>query len=125
GVGAQPLRLSGPRLGAILALVVAALLPELVSGQIPVNPPVPVNPPQVPVGPPRADTLAPPPDSIDPQDTIPPAELPRLRSGPPTGFATASWSWSRDDYMGSRDLTLLELIENEPGILPLRAGDYG
>jgi hypothetical protein len=116
-VGAQPVRLSRWRGWPFLALLAACLYPASSSAQVPTPIPIPPG---------GQDTLAARPDTILPQDTIPPVDLPRIRSGPPTGWATASWSWDREDYMGARELTLLELIETSaPGLLPLRGGDYG
>ena len=66
---------------------------------------------------PAADTI--------PVDSVPPRDLPRLPAGPPIGWGTETWSWDRDDFMGARDLTLLELLEEIPGVVPVRGGDYG
>jgi hypothetical protein len=35
------------------------------------------------------------------------------------------WVWDRDGFIGARDLTLLELLEEIPGVVPIRGGDYG
>jgi hypothetical protein len=35
------------------------------------------------------------------------------------------WEWNREDLGSARALTLLELLEEIPGVVPLRGGDYG
>jgi hypothetical protein len=64
-------------------------------------------------------------DTLLAADTLPPRDLPRIPNGPPVGWGTEVWSWDRDDFMAARDLTLLELLEEIPGVVPLRGGDYG
>lgn len=51
--------------------------------------------------------------------------LPRIRDGIPTGFATGIWSWDRHAIMASGANTLAELFEEVPGLIPLYGGDYG
>ena len=72
--------------------------------------------------------VAPSPDSILPEDTVRiyrrlvdmPAEIPSVdRLGPDT------WHWSREALLGRPRFTLLELLMEVPGVLPLRWGDYG
>ena len=109
---AQPIRLSGWRVWPALVLVAVCLLPQTLEAQA--RP----DTTRVPAAPAAQDTLS-------PQDTIPPVDLPELRTTPPTGWATETWSWDRDAYMGARDLTLLELLEEIPGVVPIRGGDYG
>ena len=79
------------------------------------------------------DTL-PRPDSLQAvEDTIPQEEadsgvirvLPRLLDPHPIGFHTGIWEWDRDDLLTSRSLTLANLLAEIPGVLPIRAGDYG
>lgn len=58
-------------------------------------------------------------------DTLRVVNLPRLPRAPSLGWETATWTLDRAAIMGSRDLTLLELLESIPGVIPLRGGDYG
>jgi hypothetical protein len=113
-VAAQPIRrLSGCRAWPALALAAACILSDSLSAQ--------ARPDTTGA----ADTLVTRLDTIPAEDTIPPSDLPRLRAAPPAGWATATWSWDREAYMGARDLTLLEFLETIPGLVPLRGGDYG
>jgi hypothetical protein len=125
-VGAEPRGLSRR---ALLALALGAALSA--TGALPAAAQVPDTVRVVPdtARPVLADTLArldtiPAADTI-PADTLPPRDLPRFRVGAPSGWATMVWSWDRDDFMGMRDLTLLELLEEVPGVVPIRGGDYG
>jgi hypothetical protein len=56
-------------------------------------------------------------DSIPP----PPSLLPPLETGRPTGWAQGVWEWDRDDLMRRPDLSLLDLLERIPGVVPVRA----
>ena len=51
--------------------------------------------------------------------------LPRLIDPHPTGIRSGIWQWDRYDLLSSRALTLAELLAEIPGVLPIRAGDYG
>ena len=53
-------------------------------------------------------------------DTLRVVNLPRLPRAPSLGWETATWTLDRAAIMGSRDLTLLELLESIPGVIPLR-----
>lgn len=64
-------------------------------------------------------------DSINPQDTLPAVQLPPLVSVLPSGWATGVWEWDRDGILGSKAVTLAELLEEIPGTVSLRGGDYG
>ena len=49
-----------------------------------------------------------------------------LRPNPvPAAWATGVWEWDREGLQSSRALTLLELLEEVPGVIPLRGGDHG
>ena len=43
----------------------------------------------------------------------------------PAGLETGIWEWNREELLGTRALTLAELLEEIPGIVALRAGDVG
>ncbi len=56
------------------------------------------------------DTLAPPPEALPPMH--------RLGD---TGWRNGVWEWSRDDLLRLPDLSLLQLLERLPGVVPVRA----
>jgi len=63
-------------------------------------------------------------------DAAPEAAPPSIRSldqGPrgPSGFEAGVWSWDAEALLATRALTLLELLEEVPGVLSFRAGDHG
>lgn len=64
-------------------------------------------------------------DSIAAADTLPAVKLSELARVLPQGFETGVWSWDRDAILGSRSLTLAELVAEIPGTVHLRGGDYG
>lgn len=43
----------------------------------------------------------------------------------PVGWATGVWEWDSEALRGARALTVLELLEEVTGVVPLRGGDYG
>jgi hypothetical protein len=60
------------------------------------------------------------------EDSLPPPpQLPVLPDPVPTGWSTAIWEWDREGLLGTRALTLAELLKEVPGLLLLRGGDYG
>ena len=73
------------------------------------------------------DSLAIIPDSIAADSVIP--FVPRNLAAPPygtvPGWATGVWEWDQEGLGSTRALTLLELLEEIPGVVPLRGGDYG
>ena len=69
----------------------------------------------------RADSLAA--DSLQ-ADTIF-YNVPTLPRGPEPGFERGIWSWTREDILAVGANTVLELVVDLPGLVPLRAGDYG
>ena len=91
------------------------------------------------------DTLRPPPDTIPeiltPEDslalqeaeadtllsadTLPAVKLQELSRPVTPRFETGVWEWDRDGILGSRALTLAELLAEVPGIVLVRGGDYG
>jgi len=84
-----------------------------------------------------ADTIPVRPGATGPADTIPGAasdtlntdtifyNLPRLRGETPTGWERGVWTWDADDLQAAGATTLAELVQDVPGMLPLRGGDYG
>ena len=98
---------------------------------------VPADSTDVPPDPPPADTVAPGPadallpDTLDAAPDTLEAEPFVLRNIPlrpdpvPAGWATGIWEWDREGLESSRAITLLELLEEVPGVIPLRGGDFG
>ncbi|MDZ7780057.1 MAG: TonB-dependent receptor plug domain-containing protein [Gemmatimonadota bacterium] len=85
--------------------------------------------------PPRTDTATvergdsvrepPLPDSVA-ADTLPAFHnLPTLEDGIPSGWAGGVWTWDHEQIMASGANTLVELVDEVPGVVPLLAGDYG
>lgn len=103
-----------PRAAAVLAFLVAALaLPSVLWAQDPDTiPPTDTLP--------RPDTVV-----VDLEGPAPYDSLPRLAGGAPSGFGPAVWIWEREDILSLRAITLLEVLQEVPGMLPLRSGDYG
>lgn len=52
-------------------------------------------------------------------------ELPAIPGGAAAGWERGVWIWSREDLVGTRALTLSELLADVPGIVAVRGGDYG
>lgn len=51
--------------------------------------------------------------------------LPVLDHRPAGGWESGAWSWDHDEILASGSSTLVDLIESVPGMVALRAGDYG
>lgn len=110
--------------------VAAALLPGGVSAQEPpvTLPPVPDSLSAPPAGP---GTGAGPEGEVreDPEGVLreeggvrlPPAGPEPVRGG----TAAGTWVWEAEDLLDSRALTLAELLDRVPGMVPARGGDYG
>ncbi|MFH1762909.1 MAG: Plug domain-containing protein [Gemmatimonadota bacterium] len=64
-------------------------------------------------------------DTINPEDTLPALQLPDLANPLPAGWYTGVWEWDREEILSSKAITLAELLEEIPGVVPLRGGDYG
>lgn len=67
------------------------------------------------------------PDSLR-QDTTPPAPPPRLPpwpAAPAPGWYRGVWEWDRDGLLRSGAFTLIELLEQVPGLTALRSGLFG
>ncbi len=79
------------------------------------------------------DTLGPAPrlpgDSLPPGDTVEADtifyNLPSLDHRPAGGWESGAWSWNHDEILSSGASTLVDLVETVPGMVALRAGDYG
>ncbi|MFP3947335.1 MAG: TonB-dependent receptor plug domain-containing protein [Longimicrobiales bacterium] len=69
-----------------------------------------------------ADTLSP--DTLV-ADTVVLEHFPPVDPVVPLGVETGIWEWDREELLGTRAITLSELLEEIPGIVPLRAGDAG
>jgi len=54
-----------------------------------------------------------------------PRLLPAVDPTIPDGPRTGRWSWDAEALLRSRALTLAELLEQVPGAIPVRGGDYG
>lgn len=64
-------------------------------------------------------------DTLPPQDSLPAVRLQELARPVTARFETGVWEWDRDAILGSRALTLAELLAEIPGIVLIRGGDYG
>ncbi|MEX2467476.1 MAG: Plug domain-containing protein [Gemmatimonadota bacterium] len=98
-----------------LLLLALALAPEVAVAQ---DPPPPRPAPD--------SVAAAPPDSLAAADTLPTFHnLPSLEDAIPAKWATGVWSWDHEQILASGANTLVELFDEVPGVVPLRAGDYG
>lgn len=82
---------------------------------------VPIPPEQV-----AQDTL--PPDSalVSVPDSLRPApRLPEAAEPFPVGFGYARWEWDRGELLRFHGLSLLELLEQIPGLVVTRSGGFG
>lgn len=70
-----------------------------------------------------ADSLAAAPDSL-PEDTVY-HNLPGMPHGVPAGWARGVWVWDHEEILASGATTVLELVDEVPGMVPLRGGDHG
>ncbi len=75
------------------------------------------------------DSLAPPPDSLLAADSLADSlvvvlfpELPDPSRG---GWATGVWEWDREALLGNQALSLAQLLDQIPGTIALRGGDFG
>ncbi len=110
---------------AVLALAVFLALPRSGGGQVV---PDTIPPDSLPEMVTPDDSLAAqetPGDTINPRDTLPAVVLPAMARPIPVGWETGVWEWSRDEILGSRAITLAELVAQVPGVVRVRGGDYG
>lgn len=63
-------------------------------------------------------------EAVDPE-AVTPRNLPALSRPVPPDWRTGVWEWDREALQSSRALTLGELLEQVPGIIPVRGGDMG
>lgn len=117
----------------------AALLVCLGAGAAPAQEPVPVPTPtdtvpadtlpsdtlrvRIPPSELSPDTL--PADSLIRQDTLPVPPFPRFPDSLPVGWAYQRWQWDRDQLLGLQALSLLQLLQQVPGLGIVRSGDLG
>jgi hypothetical protein len=115
------------RTPALCALLAALLAPTGLVGQV-VPDTLPPPPDTLP------DVLAPDDslavqevqaDTLPPPDSVPAVRLQELARPVPALFETGVWEWDRDGILGSRAITLAELLAEVPGIVLVRGGDYG
>ncbi len=68
-------------------------------------------------------------DGVDPVDDPEPEIEVRNPPAHPTpvaaDFGTGIWEWDREGLQSTRSLTLVELLEEVPGVIALRGGDHG
>lgn len=70
-----------------------------------------------------ADTLAA--DSVAVDTLPPPPVFPSLGDPLPSEATPGVWEWDRTELLGARGQTLRELLAGLPGLLHIRAGDFG
>lgn len=58
-------------------------------------------------------------------DTVPPPRFIPFPFTPDTGLAAGVWVWNRADLMREGAITLTDLLERIPGVVPIRAGHLG
>jgi len=115
--------------GAIVLTVVMALpaaaMQDLPGGTLP--PEAPGDDPLAPAPAPQpADTLVLG-DEEDPgdEDEVVVRNPPIHAEPVPARWTTGVWEWDREALQSTRSLTLLELMEEIPGVIGLRGGDHG
>lgn len=115
--------------GTLLLLAFCVLLPATVRAQVPDTARTPADTLQAPADtlPQRADSLPRAPGQQDTaaQDTLPPEPpppMPVLPEAIPSGFATGIWEWDRAALIAEPFLSVSDLIDRIPGIVPLRTG---
>jgi hypothetical protein len=70
------------------------------------------------------DTL--PADSLQKQDsTYAVPVFPRFRDRRPTGWAYRRWEWDRESLLRFHGFSLLDLLDQVPGVVVTRTGDFG
>lgn len=130
--GSSPGRRAGSLRGVWLAALVSVLVAAPAAGQVPTDT-LPADtvpgdtlllpvPPEGMVG----DTL--PADSLrpaSPDSLVAAPRLPALSDPFPTGFGAARWEWGREELLRFHSLSLLELLEDVPGLVVTRTGGFG
>ena len=78
---------------------------------------------------PARDSLAPPPDSLLAADSLADSLVvvlfPELPDPSHSGWATGVWEWGREALLGNPALSLAQLLDQIPGTIALRGGDFG
>ncbi len=59
------------------------------------------------------------------EEVVEPVDFPNYPATPAPGWATGTWEWDREGLLATRAFTLLELLEEIPGVTGLRSGDFG
>lgn len=92
---------------------------------IPVDPDtIPLDPDTIPAAPPVPDTV--PEEVVDPEDEpVVVRNLPAVPRPVPPGWETGVWEWDREGLLSTRAINLAELLQEVPGVTPIRAGDFG
>jgi hypothetical protein len=120
-VGAGPERVTR---AFFVILLVGVLWPAGAAAQDPPADSARVPPDSVALA--RPDALRASSDSLAAADTVPAFHnLPELPDGIPEGWEAAVWAWDHEELMASGAHTLVELLDQVPGVVPLIAGDYG
>ncbi len=52
-------------------------------------------------------------------------DFPQVRSEPTPSWAGGVWEWDREDLKALKGYSLVDLVEEVPGVVGLRTGDYG
>ena len=85
----------------------------------------PVGAQQLPDTVPSPDTLVAPLLADEVPDSLRFYVVPELDARGPAGFANEVWLFEREDLLATRALSLAGLLEDVPGVIRLRGGDYG
>lgn len=121
GVADPSRRSPGHSLALLLfAFCIAAPLP--MQAQVPDTVRTPADSLQVP-----ADSVRPAPQDTAAQDTVPPEPpppMPVLPAAIPAGFATGIWEWDRAALIREPLLSVADLLDRIPGVVPVRTGLY-
>ncbi len=72
----------------------------------------------------QADSLGALPDSLEVAEFVP-RNLPARLSPVTASWGAGIWEWDREALLSTQALTVLMLLEEVPGIVPLRGGDHG
>ena len=108
----------------VVILLAGMLWPAGAAAQDPPVDSTAVAPDSVTLG--RPDSLRARPDSLAAADSFPVFHnLPELPDRTPEGWDGAVWGWDHEQLMASGAHTLVELLDDVPGVIPLIAGDYG
>lgn len=107
------------------ALLLCVAAPGPVSGQDPdttATPLAPVAPDTMPQPIQRDSLLA---DTTAQDSAVPPPRLPDMGPVGPVGWEAGVWEWRRQDLLRLPDLSVLQLLERVPGVVPVRPAFVG